>query len=388
MNMYLYENPVKSTSVGMDRQKLEDARSEFRKQHQRGDFPGGQLVLRRGGEVVLNEVCGAASGWRSEEEIEPVLVRRETPFPVLSAGKPLGAVAIALLEERAQLEVEAPISEFIPEFARHGKGEITILDVLTHRTGISMPGLVANSLKWSDRDAILEALINTRPIYPRGTMMYAAYEYGWILAEIVFRLDGHTLAEYVYKEISMPLGLPALKFGLGQRMLEEIATQYWLGKDKVMVSGINVAENFEERNNSIEQINSMNPAVSLVSDASSLAAFYSFLVNGGITPSGERLISADILMKYTTSNVFGFDRSSRFPLNLGRGFMVGSQFASSFGWWGTRDCFGHMGGFSSMAFGDHGKKIAAAIVTNGNRDFLDAFRRFVPLIEKLRKACD
>jgi len=387
MGGFPYEVPVEAASVGIDRRNLDQAVTLFRSQYGKYMFPGGQLSVRRGGKAVLNEAIGTARGWRNNEGILPVEVRPETPFPVLSAGKPLGAVAVAMLEDRGVLDVEMPVAEWIPEFSRHGKGQITILDVLTHRTGLSLPGLVANPSIWQDRQAVLDQLVDARPVYPRGTMMYAAYEYGWILSEVFARAAGRSLAEFVAKELSEPLELPALRYGLAGRQLSELAFSYWLGKDKVIVSEINVAENFERTNNSLEQIESLNPAVSLVSDAASLAAFYEFLVCGGVTRTGERLISEEVLRKYTTKNVSGLDKSSGFFSSLGRGFMVGSTFVSSFGWWNTKPCFGHLGGFSSVAFADHDRKLAVAIVTNGNRDFFDVIKRFLPLCAKLRKAC-
>lgn len=382
-----YEDPVDPGSVGLDAGMLYQAVEEFCDQQQRGTFPGGQMVVRRNGKLVLNEVCGVGRGWRDEEGIAPVEVQPDTPFPVLSAGKPLAAVALAMLEDRKELDVETPVAEYIPEFWQNGKASITILDVLTHRSGLSLPGLIADCSVWQDRQAILDQLIEAQPVHPRGTIMYAAYEYGWLLSEVFLRAAGCSLPKFIHEKISTPLGLPAMQMGLAGRDAHSLAWTYWLGKKKMMVSKVNVAENFEERNNSIEQIESLNPAVSLVSDAASLAAFYEFLVKGGVTHAGERLISQETLARYTTRNVFGFDRSSNFLSSLGRGFMVGSKFVSSFGWWGTEECFGHLGGFSSIGFGDHATRIAGSIVTNGNRDFLDVIRRFFPLIGKLRKAC-
>ena len=387
MSIFPYDDLVDPTSVGMDEQKLAFAVETFRNQFKRGSFPGGQMVVRRRGKMVLNEACGVGSGWREDEGVPPMQVQPDTPFPVLSAGKPLAAVAFAMLEDRGLVHVETPVAEIIPEFARHGKGEITILDVMTHCSGITLPGLVEDMSIWHDRQAVLEQLIEARPVYRRGTMMYAAYEYGWLLSELFLRISGRLLPGFVVEEISTPLDLPALRLGLAGRDAEQIAWNYWLGKEKVIVSGVNVAENFEERNNSPQQINSLNPAVSLVTDAASLAAFYEFLVQGGITHTGERLISEEILLKYTTKNVFGLDRSSKFFSSLGRGFMVGARFVSSYGWWGTQGCFGHVGGFSSLAFGDHDTKMAAGIVTNGNRDFIDVIKRFPTLCQKLRRAC-
>jgi CubicO group peptidase (beta-lactamase class C family) len=155
-----------------------------------------------------------------------------------------------------------------------------------------------------------------------------------------------------------------------------------------MVAGINVAADFEGRNNSAIQINSMNPAVSLVTNAASLAAFYEFLLNNGVTRTGKRLIAETTLQKYTTRNFMGWERNTKTLAAVGRGFMLGASFPTIYGWWNTGRCFGHPGGFSSLAFGDSDTGIAAAIVTNGNRGFMDLARRFMPLAQGLRKACD
>jgi CubicO group peptidase (beta-lactamase class C family) len=385
MNEFPYEHPVNPAEVGVDERKLLQAASLFNSQHAKGVFPGGQLVVRRYGKVVLNQAVGVARGHRDSEGIPPLMVQPTTPFPALSTGKPLAAVAIAMLEDRGLLDVEAPIAEFLPEFGKHGKGEITILDVLTHRAGLLLPDLIKNHHLWNNRETILHHLVEAKPAYPRGTLIYAAYEYGWLLSELFMRIEKRPLADFVCEEISTPLELPALRFGLAGRKPEDLAFSYWLGKEKVMVSDINVAENFEETNNSAEQIDSLNPAVSIVTDAACLAAFYEFLLHGGKSKSGRQLISREIIRKYTSINVSGIDRSSRTPMSLGRGFMLGSKFVSTFGWWGSEDCFGHGGGFSSLAFGDYKTKIAVGIVTNGNRSFYDMARRLIPLSHHLRQ---
>ncbi|MCJ7625383.1 MAG: beta-lactamase family protein [Anaerolineaceae bacterium] len=388
MTKFPYEDPVDPEIVNIDKDKLDRVVSKFIDQQKGGAFPGGQLVLRRNGKLVLNEVCGVARGFRRNEGISPIKVMPDTPFPALSAGKPLAAIAVALLEERGLLDIEAPIAEIIPEFARYGKEQITTLDVLTHQSGIQLPDLIEKPKLWQDREAVLSHIIEAKPAYKRGTLAYAAYEYGWILSEIFLRVAGRRLSDFVAEEISDPLELPALKYGLSGREYSDLAFSYWLGKDRVMVSGINVAEDFEGSNNSVEQINSMNPAVSMVTDAASLAAFYEFLLNNGVTSSGKQVISKKVLQKYTTRNVSGLDRSSNFYSTLGRGFMLGSPFFSVYGWGNTGNCFGHAGGFSSLAFGDYETNIAVGIVTNGNRNFWDLAKRFIPLSHGLRKACN
>jgi CubicO group peptidase (beta-lactamase class C family) len=312
-------------------------------------------------------------------------VQTDTPFPVLSAGKPMAAMTIAWLQGRGRLDVNAPIAEIFPEFARHGKGDITTRDVLTHRSGLLMPDFVAQPQSWSDRQAIQEALIETIPTYPRGTLAYHPHEFGWILNEVVLRVEGRSLPQVFHQEFADPLGLRALRYGLAGRDPVSVAFSYWLGKDKVMVAGQNVAAHFEDQNSPL-YLNAQNPATSMVTDASSLAAFYDFLLAGGQTPEGEQLLSRSLVKTYTSLQVKGWDRSLGIPNTLGYGFMIGGRGPSSFGWWGTQGCFGHGGGFCCLAFGDRRIGLSIAIVTNGNRSLMDSLFRFVPLAHSLRRA--
>jgi len=385
--MFPREDPAEPESVGIDRRRLHRVVRRFRTQHSSGAFPGGQLVARRNGKVVLSEACGIARGLRPAEGRAPVQVRPETPFPVLSAGKPLAGIAIALLEDRGALDPDARVASLLPGFEKNGKEEITVLDVLTHRAGVLLPELVRDRQSWADRSAVLRALAEATPSYRRGTLAYMPYEYGWILNEVVLRVDGRTLASFVAEELSGPLGLPDLAFGLGRRDAESLGRLYWLGKDRLILAGINVAEDFEGRNNSPAQFESLNPAVSLVTDAASLAAFYEFLLSGGVSRSGTRLISEKTLRRYTTRNFAGWERSGKAFTAVGRGFLTGGAFPTIFGWCNSGGCFGHPGGFSSLAFADYDTGIAAGIVTNGNRDLLDLARRFIPLAQGLRAAC-
>lgn len=210
---------VRPEAAGMNGQRLAKVVDLFRQQQASGGFPGGQLVARCGRQLVVNEAVGIARGFRSEEPTPPMPVAPSTPFPVLSAGKPLAAVVIALLEERGQLDVEAPIVELFPEFGRHGKQHITTLDVLTHRSGLLMPDFVATPHLWGDRAAVQRALVETVPTYPRGTLAYHPHEYGWLLSEIVRRVADCDLPDLFAEEIAVPLDLPALRFGLAGRCI-------------------------------------------------------------------------------------------------------------------------------------------------------------------------
>ena len=381
-----YEPAVDAADVQMDAAAVRKVARQFHGQHEQGAFPGGQLVVRRGGKVALKIACGVARGWQGRGGDTPLRVRDDTPFPVYSTGKPMAAIVIALLESRGVLDVAAPVVSVLPEFSGLGRDRISILDVLTHRAGILLSDMIDNHRLWADREAVWQRLLATSPRYPRGTFAYMPAEYGLILDRLVMRLTGRTIAELFRDEIAQPLGLYNMHYGLGQRRLDELAWSCWLGRDRYVVADMDVADRFEEKNNDPAVFSAGNPAFSMVSDAASLAAFYEFLLNGG-SMGGRQLIPQQIVQRCITRQVSGWNRSLKTYLSLGRGFMLGTPTPSFYGWWGTSGCFGHPGIFSSLAYGDRDTGLAVAIVTNGNKGVGDVFSRFIRITHGLRSAC-
>ena len=387
MVQFPYEMPAPAASLGMKSAKLEQALTVFHEQHSRGLFPGGQIAVRRGGKPALNHALGIGRGARESEGAPPLPVQKDTPFPVLSCGKPLASIVIAHLEERGLIDPGLPVAHYFPEFGRRGKQAITVDQVLTHRSGLRMPALVRSVHNWVDRGTVRQALAETVPYYPPGTLAYQPYEYGWILAELVLLVDGRTLPDYFELEFARPLGLPNLRFGLGTMELDTLAFTYWLGGRREIVAGTNVAETYEAQN-SVEYLDSGNPSVCLVSDAASLAAFYDFLLAGGVTRDGRRILREQTIRRFTRRAVRGWDRSLRTFISLGRGFTTGALHPSAFGWANTRGCFGHAGGFCALAFGDYERELSVSIITNGSRGQLDFLKRFLHLAGLILSACD
>jgi CubicO group peptidase (beta-lactamase class C family) len=121
--------------------------------------------------------------------------------------------------------------------------------------------------------------------------------------------------------------------------------------------------------------------------AGDLASFYELLARGGVTRAGQRLVSAQTLLRYTSGGAATYDKSNRIPLRIGRGFLLGSRTPSIYGWWNTQRCFGHAGAFCTLAWADRQLEFSAAIVTNGNRGPFESLFRFAPLGSAIRRAC-
>lgn len=382
-----YESSVDASSVQMDEVAISKISDLFLRQYQSNKFPGGQLVVRRKGKPVLNLSCGVARGWRERGGDNVVDVTESTPFPVYSAGKPMAAVVIAMLEAQKVLDVNSPVVKILPEFAGKGRDKITVLDVLTHRAGILLPELIDNHKLWGDRDGVWQFLLSREPRYRQGTFAYMPGEYGIILDQLVTRITGNSIATTFREKLALPIGLGNMQYGLGAHQQNDIAWSYWQGSDRCMVAGMNVADGFEEKNNDAAVFSAKNPAFSMVTDAVSLAAFYEFLVNGGRTYDGQQLISEKTIRRYTQKQISGWNKTVNAYLSLGYGFMLGTLGPSPYGWWNTGDSFGHAGIFSSLAYGDHKTGISVAIVTNGNKSLGDFFLRVVKITNSLRKAC-
>jgi CubicO group peptidase (beta-lactamase class C family) len=348
----------------------------FEGQQARGAFPGGQLVVMREGQVLHEQVCGVSHGFRGESELRGVTL--QTRFQVMSASKPFVAFAVALLEDAQLVDVMAPVARYIPEFAHHGKQDITVLDVLLHRSGVLVEAFIEDTDDWSDWSNIVRAMSDAEPRFARGTLAYSPAGFGWILGELVQRVSGKTLQQFLSERL--PPELSGVRFVDAQQH-SQVARSYWLGPDSFMLAGHNIAADFEHVNNELTSVTACVPGAGLLASARELAHFYDLLVRGGCG-----LLRPETLAKYVTKQTFGLERQMHVPLTLGRGFGLGSVGPHAYGWFNTGPCFGHAGGFGVVAFADPRSRTAVAIVTNGHRGVGDLIRRFAPLGSAIKRA--
>jgi CubicO group peptidase (beta-lactamase class C family) len=354
----------------------------FREQHQRGRFPGGQLAVSRDRELIVEASVGTARGLRAAEGIAPEPVTAETRFQVMSVSKALVGFAVAVAEDRGLVDVAAPVARYIPGFEKNGKGEITVADVLTHRSGLLAEELVRAPERWSDWDGLIEAIAAASPERRRGTLCYESHAFGWIAAEIVRRVTGRPLPDFLNEVAGDELGQMAFVASPGSA---PPARTYWLGRPGYRLAGVNLADRFEETNNDIACARALVPGGGLLATARDLAGFYELLLAGGVSRSGRRILGEETLRRYITRQTAGVDAATRAYVVLGRGFALGWPLPHLYGWWGSSACFGHAGGFSCVAFADPRARVAVAILTNGNRSLPEMVRRFAPLASRARQ---
>jgi CubicO group peptidase (beta-lactamase class C family) len=146
-------------------------------------------------------------------ELVVELGRTDEPALIFSGTKGLVAMCLLLLIERGQLELDAPVVEYWPEF-RHG--DVLVRHVVSHTSGL--PGLrpppTAEDLL--DPERMAERLASEPPIWPAGECLaYHALTFGWLCGALVRRIDGRTVGTFFADEFAQPLdlelwiGLPA-----------------------------------------------------------------------------------------------------------------------------------------------------------------------------------
>lgn len=372
--------------AGLDPAKAAAVIERFRRQRADGVFPGGQLVVRRHGVLAIDEAVGLARGLRQEEGHAAVEFTPDTRSCLFSAGKPLVAVAIALLESRGLVDVARPVASYFPEFRNNGKADITLRDILVHRSGLWLRHIESDYRRYGDWDGVMQRVAAAEPSFPRGTLAYQPLGFGWILGEIVRRVTTLPIQHFIQNEMLTPAGLGDLRLGVPASELASLARSYWLDKKPPRLGG-DVLADFEDVQNSTALLTSVLPGAGLIGSARSLAAFYSWLLAGTPTLAGARLIRPEVLATYVTEQTRGTDRIVRIPMVLGRGFALGWRWPHPYGWWNTQPCFGHAGNFSTLAWADPTTGCAIAIVTNGNRAPTKLLTRCAPIGSAVRNAC-
>ena len=166
-----------------------------------GEELGASLVLDIDGDIVIDLWGGFC------DEARTVPWSEHTITNVWSSTKTVTSLAVLMLVDRRELDVDAPVARYWPEFAAQGKQDILVRQLMSHSSGVSgldQPAAVEDVYDWSTATSRLAA---QAPWWPPGTASgYHALNYGHLLGEVLRRISGQTLKQFVAQEIAGPLG--------------------------------------------------------------------------------------------------------------------------------------------------------------------------------------
>jgi CubicO group peptidase (beta-lactamase class C family) len=164
---------------------------------------GASVAVTIGGELVVDLWGGTA-----DRDAGPSLPwERDTIINVWSTTKTVGALACLMLADQGRLDLYAPVADVWPEFAAEGKGGIEVRHVMSHTAGLSGWQEPITYEDLYDRRKAASLLAAQAPWWEPGTASgYHAISQGYLEGEIVQRVTGQSLGQFVAENITGPLG--------------------------------------------------------------------------------------------------------------------------------------------------------------------------------------
>jgi CubicO group peptidase (beta-lactamase class C family) len=182
-------------------ERFESIRDALARNLDSGEELGASIVLDLDGDIVI-DMWG---GFRDQDRTVPWT--HDTITNVWSTTKTITSLAALMLADRGELDVDAPVARYWPEFAANGKQDVLVRHVMSYASGVSgldQPAVTEDLYDWERSTSRFAA---QAPWWEPGTASgYHALNYGHLVGEIVRRISGKTLKQFVAQEIAGPLG--------------------------------------------------------------------------------------------------------------------------------------------------------------------------------------
>jgi CubicO group peptidase (beta-lactamase class C family) len=379
---------------------FEPVREAFERNFQESDETGAAFALYVKGVKVV-DIWGGVADVDSGREWDS-----DTLALVFSTTKGVTAICAHLLAQRGELDLDAPVAAYWPEFKAEGKENIPVRWLLGHRAGLpAIAGPVAPevALDWDQITALLAA---ERPMWEPGTAHgYHALTYGWLVGEVIRRITGRNIGRFLAEEIAGPLGLDfwiGLPESLESRVARLVTLDDFFGAElseeviALLPEEVRpVARAFADPNslsrralsitepaldfNSREVHAAEIPGANGIGTARALAKMYAACVG---EVDGVRLLDAETVQDATREQSNGPDKVLLIPTRFGSGFFLSSDFSPLYG----PASFGHAGAGGSLALADPDAEIGFGYVMNKMQQNLSGDPRTTALIQAVKQS--
>lgn len=307
---------------------------------------GVQVAAYLNGKLVVDAWAGVANVESGK------LVDGDTLFMLSSTTKGVTATCAHLCAEMHDLSYDMPIVEVWPEFGKHGKQDATFGMALAHQTGVPQTP-VGYTPDWlSDWDRMCDGIADLEPMYPIGMRTaYHSLNYGYIVGEVIRRVDGRPIAQFMQEEICEPLGIDGAYLGVPNSELGRVALLVdappappeWNAKLPGEPAGSRVAEVFNER----KIVQASIPASGGCFSARGLARHYGMLAQWG-TLDGVRVLPESRIRKGIELQTLEMDEIYSVRVRRALGYRRGKDTGPR----ATPAAFGHVGGGGSFGYAD------------------------------------
>jgi CubicO group peptidase (beta-lactamase class C family) len=294
-------------------------RDAFTRNFAEGDL-GASCAVTLEGELVV-DLWG---GYRDLARRMPW--ERDTIVNVWSTTKMLTALCVLMLHDRGVLSVDAPMADYWPEFAANGKQAVLVRHVLGHTAGLPVFDEPVDDLAMFDWAECCRRLAAQPPRWTPGDGSgYHADTQGWLLGELVRRVDGRSLGSFFRDEVAQPLGLD-LHIGLDDREFARVADVATLHAKPNTPSDpelLALEEPFSARSATLVNSSAWRraefPASNGHGNARSIALAMAPLANDGQL-GDHRLLSPATIGRAFEVQADGLDRMTGYHFKLGMGY--------------------------------------------------------------------
>ena len=327
----------------------------FDNQIQDGTNPGAQLVVMRNGELIL-ELCGGYADTKKKHVVSP-----EIRFLAFSISKSFISACVFKLVEQDLIDLDGSVAEYWPEFGSQGKETITVRQVLLHQAGLPRRGFLDQIINLSNWEKLTDNLAKMKLEYiPGSKTAYHALNFGFILGEVIRRVSGFPVEEYLQQEFLTPLEMVNTSLKTTDYGSNSYARLYSGTFDHQFVALLFNSPNVRA---------AVIPAASLHSTAREIAIFFQMLLNEG-QYDGIRYLQPETVRLATSLGFEGFDEALRRTTRWGYGFYLGGDHTlnpdlpDGMGKGSTIDTFGHYGQRTSVAYADKSTGLVVVFLCN------------------------
>ncbi|MFF9362899.1 serine hydrolase domain-containing protein [Streptomyces griseoluteus] len=324
---------------------------------------------------------------------------RGTAQIVRSATKGVAAAALLLLHQRGLLDLDAPVGAYWPEFKAAGKERALVRDLLAHRAGVPVLDRPLTPAEAADPGLGAAAVAAQAPVWEPGTDHgYHAQTYSWLTGELVRRIAGRPIGEFVASEIAAPagadvwLGLPAAEQArvgrVGPVSAPETPGALKVRPKRAVADAYADPASLTRRafaaitplpdENAPAYRSAALPASNGIATADGLARVYASLI--GEVDGGTRLFTPETTELARAEASAGPDRVLVVGTRFGLGFMLHGPASPLL----SPTAFGHPGRGGALAFADPASGVSFGYVTNGFQGGVTADPRAQALVRAVR----
>ena len=311
------------STQGMTHDRFANVRTAFDANFASGQDIGASFCATLEGETVVDL-------WGGFADADPSRAwERDTIVNVYSTTKTMTALTALLIADRGDLDFDAPVAKYWPEFAANGKAGVKVSHLMAHSAGLSgwKEPLVTEDLY--DWDKVTSLLAAQAPYWEPGTAPgYHALTQGYLVGEVIRRITGRSLGNVFREEIAEPLGAD---FHIGLPASEDHRVAHLIPPPR----GAAIADG--QGQTQLQANMSNNPGIDVMAtrtrgwrgaeipaaggtgNARSVAEIHAILANGGVA-KGKRFLSEAGCRKALELQIEGNDLILGGPARFGLGF--------------------------------------------------------------------